>query len=188
LDSMINRQDQKKKNNVRDGEKHWGVIVHGTGPVWLEVFQIRCIPPGRIHYRTHGYKGSLLKVREEKNKGNHNGTKVEAGNWECVSALQVLLKPMITYGKGRTRWFPSNNQWVWRDMGSSWARWGHVITWLPYLWAKGRSWVTLQYTYVNSQVPQSGGKKFLFFLTYCNYNGTLKVCQQRISVQNFPLF
>jgi hypothetical protein len=29
---------------------------------------------------------------------------------ERVSALQVLLKPMITYGKGRTRRLPSNNQ------------------------------------------------------------------------------
>jgi hypothetical protein len=27
----------------------------------------------------------------------------------------VLLKPPITYGKRRTRRFPSNNQWVGRD-------------------------------------------------------------------------
>jgi hypothetical protein len=35
------------------------------------------------------------------------------GSWKSrdhVSALQVLLKPKITYGKGRTRRFPSNNQ------------------------------------------------------------------------------
>jgi hypothetical protein len=37
-----------------------------------------------------------------------------------VSALQVLLKPMITYGKGQTRWFKFNNQWVGRSMDGSW--------------------------------------------------------------------
>jgi hypothetical protein len=35
----------------------------------------------------------------------------------------VLLKPMITYGKGRTRRLPSNNQWVGRGTcGSSQVR------------------------------------------------------------------
>jgi hypothetical protein len=51
-----------------------------------------------------------LKVKEEKYKGKHGGTQVEAESQESVSTLQVLLKPMITYGKGRTRGLPSNNQ------------------------------------------------------------------------------
>jgi hypothetical protein len=53
-----------------------------------------------------GVKG--VKVREEKYKGKH-GAPVEARSRECVSAFQMLLKPMITYGKGRRR-FPGNNQ------------------------------------------------------------------------------
>jgi hypothetical protein len=35
----------------------------------------------------------------------------------------VFLKFMLTYGKGGTRWFPSNNRWVGRGMGVSQARW-----------------------------------------------------------------
>jgi hypothetical protein len=38
--------------------------------------------------------------------GNTKGSMVRPGRSgkprECVSALQVLLKPMITYGKGQT--------------------------------------------------------------------------------------
>jgi hypothetical protein len=71
---------------------------------------------GRIHGRTHGYKWSLLKIREGKYKGEHGGAQVESGGREHASPFQVLLKPMLTHGKGRTRWFPSNNQWVGRSM------------------------------------------------------------------------
>jgi hypothetical protein len=42
------------------------------------------------------------------------------GSWkqrERASLLQMLLKLMLTYGKGGTKWFPSNNQWVGRNMG-----------------------------------------------------------------------
>jgi hypothetical protein len=56
--------------------------------------------PKRIHGRTCGYKGSLLKVREERFKRKHVGAQVEATSPESISALQVLLKPMIAYGKG----------------------------------------------------------------------------------------
>jgi hypothetical protein len=67
----------------------------------FEDFQILCVPRGRIHGRTHGYEWSLLKVREEeKYKGDMVGP---GGSWkprEHVSVLQVLLKPMITHGKG----------------------------------------------------------------------------------------
>jgi hypothetical protein len=55
------------------------------------------------------YKWSLLKVGERKHKGKHGEAQVEAGSQDSVSALQVLLTPTITYGKGRTRRFPSNN-------------------------------------------------------------------------------
>jgi hypothetical protein len=41
----------------------------------------------------------LKKVREGKNKGRDGESQI----------LQVLLKPTITYGKGKTRRFPSNN-------------------------------------------------------------------------------
>jgi hypothetical protein len=49
-----------------------------------------CVPQGRIHDRTHGYKWSLLKVREGKYKREHGGN-LEAEE-ESASLLQVLLK------------------------------------------------------------------------------------------------
>jgi hypothetical protein len=41
--------------------------------LWSEDFQILCVPQGRIHGRTCGYKWSLLKVREAKYKREHGG-------------------------------------------------------------------------------------------------------------------
>jgi hypothetical protein len=38
---------------------------------------------------------------------------------ERVSALQVLLKPRINYGKGRTKTLPYNDQCVGKGVGSS---------------------------------------------------------------------
>jgi hypothetical protein len=63
-------------------------------------------PEGRIQDRTRGCKWSLLKVRDGKYKGKHSETQVEARR-ERVSAFQVLLKPKLTYGKGRARRFPA---------------------------------------------------------------------------------
>jgi hypothetical protein len=63
---------------------------------------------------------------------------------------------------------------------------GHV-TWLPWPLSQGKGLgMSPVYTYVNSQVPDPWGKKFLFFLTYCNYNGALKACQGGVSVPSFP--
>jgi hypothetical protein len=42
--------------------------------------RILCIPWGRTHGRTHGYKESLLKVREGKYKMEHSDAQVEARN------------------------------------------------------------------------------------------------------------
>jgi hypothetical protein len=42
---------------------------------------------GRIHGRTHGYKWSLLKVREEKYKGKHGWPQVEIGSLESMFLL-----------------------------------------------------------------------------------------------------
>jgi hypothetical protein len=67
-------------------------------------------PVGRIHYRTHGHRWSLLKVRKEKYRQAWWGPCRSGKLRELVSALHVLLKPMITYGEGRRRRFPSNNQ------------------------------------------------------------------------------
>jgi hypothetical protein len=58
---------------------------------------------GRIHGRMWGCKVNLLKVRKEKYKGEYIGAQVDSAGQESISALQVLLNPMITYGKGRTR-------------------------------------------------------------------------------------
>jgi hypothetical protein len=57
-------------------------------------------------------------------KGNTKGSMVDPGGSqkprEYISALQLLLKPTITYGKGRARRFPCNNQLLGRSMSSSW--------------------------------------------------------------------
>jgi hypothetical protein len=55
-------------------------------------------PLGRMHGRTHGCKGSLLKVRGEKYKGKHGGVQVEATSQERVSlffrCFKNLRQPM----------------------------------------------------------------------------------------------
>jgi hypothetical protein len=60
-------------------------------------------PMGRIHFRTPGCKGSLSNSREGKYKAEHGGAQVESGGQEQASALQMFLRPTLTYGKGRTR-------------------------------------------------------------------------------------
>jgi hypothetical protein len=79
--------------------------------LWSGDFQNSCVPQGRIHGKTRGCKWSLLKFREGNYKREHGGCRwnLEA---ERASLLQVLLKLMLTYGKGGARWFPSNNHWV----------------------------------------------------------------------------
>jgi hypothetical protein len=64
-------------------------------------FPILCVPHRSIQGRTHGYKWSLLKVRRGITKGR-GGTrwKLEA---DSLSLFQVLLRLMVTYGKGRTK-------------------------------------------------------------------------------------
>jgi hypothetical protein len=54
--------------------------------------------------------------------------------------------------------------------------------------AGGGAGHTLIYSYVNSKVPHSWGRKLPFFLTYCNYNGALNSCQGEASVPNSPYF
>jgi hypothetical protein len=65
---------------------------------------------GKNHGRTHGCKWNLLKVWEGNYKREHGGTrwKLEAEN--AHSLFQVLSKLMLTYGKGRTWCFPTDNQ------------------------------------------------------------------------------
>jgi hypothetical protein len=57
-----------------------------------------------------GVKGGyLLKARDEKYKEKYGSAQMEVRSQESGSALQVLLKPMRTYGKGRIRRFPPSN-------------------------------------------------------------------------------
>jgi hypothetical protein len=51
---------------------------------------------------TRESKWSLLKVRGGNYKRESGGTQVESGGREN-EVLQVLLNPMLTYGKVRTR-------------------------------------------------------------------------------------
>jgi hypothetical protein len=61
-----------------------------------------CVSAWKNPSRMRGYKWGLLKVR----KGKYKGRMVGAGG-TCrqrpASAIQVILKPTITYGKGRTK-------------------------------------------------------------------------------------
>jgi hypothetical protein len=86
--------------------------VNSNGAVCdLKDFHIVCVPRGRIHGRTCGWKGSLLKVRGGKLQKGAWWDQVEAGSRERVFfSLQVLLKPTLIHGKGRTWRFLINNQ------------------------------------------------------------------------------
>jgi hypothetical protein len=82
--------------------------VSSSGTASAEDYQILCVPHGGIYGRIHGYKWSLLKVKEGKYKREHGGTK-----WKLeiarLSLFQVPLKLRLVYGKGRTLWFSNNN-------------------------------------------------------------------------------
>jgi hypothetical protein len=59
-------------------------------------------PTGRIHDRICGCKCSLLKVREQKYRGSMAGAGGICRQRESA-LLQVLLKLVLTYGKGGAR-------------------------------------------------------------------------------------
>jgi hypothetical protein len=75
-------------------------FVNGVGSVCDQKTSKFFVPSGRIHGRIHECKGSLLKVRDRNTKGAWQ-TQVESGGRAFL--LQVLLKPMLTYGKRGTR-------------------------------------------------------------------------------------
>jgi hypothetical protein len=56
-----------------------------------------------------GVNGVYEKLRKGITKGSMGG-QVEAGGKESCFSFPGALKPMLTYGKGRTRRFPTNNQ------------------------------------------------------------------------------
>jgi hypothetical protein len=68
-------------------------------------------PTGKNPWQDMWCKGGLLKVRKEIQRGAWWGPGGGQKPRDHVCALQVPLKPTITYGKGRTRWFSSNSQW-----------------------------------------------------------------------------
>jgi hypothetical protein len=57
----------------------YGPLVNGTGAVCDQKTSKFFVSPERIHHRTHGYKRSLLKVREEKYEGKYGGVQMESG-------------------------------------------------------------------------------------------------------------
>jgi hypothetical protein len=79
-------------------------------PVWLTIC---CWQGGACNQKTSKFfvscmeesvaRHSVYKSREGRNKGEHYGVQVESGGREHASILQVLLKPSLTYGKGRSR-------------------------------------------------------------------------------------
>jgi hypothetical protein len=63
------------------------IVLTAWCSLWSEDLQILCVPPERIHGRTWGCKGSFLKIREEKYKGEHGGAQVKSGGGENVLLL-----------------------------------------------------------------------------------------------------
>jgi hypothetical protein len=125
---------------LRQGLSLWAQIVSG---ILESVTSKFFVPLGRIHDRTSGCKWSLLRVREGKYKMEHGGP---SGIWRPRE--WVLLKLMLTCGKGGTKWFPSNNQWVGQGMDNL-----HTHTILRHIFYE--SW-----TFPNSSLPQSDPPDF----------------------------
>jgi hypothetical protein len=59
--------------NLKKRPREEAINVGGFTAMAGADFQILCVPPGRTHGRTHGYKGSLLNVRERKYKREPGG-------------------------------------------------------------------------------------------------------------------
>jgi hypothetical protein len=59
------------------------------------------VPLGRIHCRAHGYKGSLLNVREREIQRGAWWAQVESGSRERCFLSQILLKLTLIYEKGK---------------------------------------------------------------------------------------
>jgi hypothetical protein len=116
--------------------------VASVWSLWSEDFQILCVLWIRIHGRTHGYKWSLLKVREGKYKRECGGHR---GNLEAESlrfSFLVLLKLTLSYQKGEPGdFYPIINEWegAWvvprPGEGGPWARpwsiWDVILFWIP---------------------------------------------------------
>jgi hypothetical protein len=57
--------------------------------------------------RMRGYKWNLLKVRKENTKGAGWGS--DGVHWQKMCFLfQVLLKPILTHGRGKTQEIPTH--------------------------------------------------------------------------------
>jgi hypothetical protein len=62
----------------------FATFVNGGSVVCDQKTSKFLVPNGRIHGRTHGYKGSLLKVREGKYKREHDGAHLESAGRESM--------------------------------------------------------------------------------------------------------
>jgi hypothetical protein len=58
--------------------------MNGAGAVCDQKTSKSFVPHGRIHGRTHGCKGRLLKVKEGKYKREHGGAQMESGGRESM--------------------------------------------------------------------------------------------------------
>jgi hypothetical protein len=65
-------------------EAPWGGTVNDHGSICDQKIFKFFVLSGRIHGRTHGCKGSLLKVREGKCKGELGGVQVESRGRESM--------------------------------------------------------------------------------------------------------
>jgi hypothetical protein len=103
---------------------------------------------------------------------------VEAGRQERVFLVFRCFKTYNNLWEGENKVILPNNQWEGRGHGQflSQARACHYLASLTFE-SRGRAAWTPMYTYVNSRVPHPQGRRFQFFLTYCNYHGALQVCQ-----------
>jgi hypothetical protein len=87
--------------------------VNSLGSVCDQKTSIFFVPCGRIHGRTHRYKGNLLKVREQKYKREHGGQQVQSAVRECFS-FSGTFKTYANLWEGRNQVIPHPiiNEWV----------------------------------------------------------------------------
>jgi hypothetical protein len=85
-------------------------LVLLTALVWSVIRRLpNSCPVWKNPWQDHGYKWSLLKIRERKYKGNTVSPRWKPKAKRVCFCNSVFLEPTITYGKGRTRRFPPNN-------------------------------------------------------------------------------
>jgi hypothetical protein len=95
---------------------HRSPTVNGAGTVWDQKTSKFFVSHREESTAGHvGVKGVYQRLGKEYTNGSVVGTGRVC--WKSVLLFFRCFKSYITYGTGRSRWFPCNNQWVGWGMG-----------------------------------------------------------------------